>query len=55
LGFNSPEGTISHEVSHSLGLMDNGYTSGGILNSPAEHILSSEVDKILKIAYDKCN
>jgi len=40
-------------VSHTLGLTDNGYTSGGILNSPPQQILPSEVDKILKVAYDK--
>lgn len=49
----SPEGTISHEVSHTLGLNDNDYTSGGILNSPPQQISSSEVDEILNKAYDK--
>jgi len=53
MGFSTPEGTFSHEVSHTLGLDDNGYTSGGILNSPPEQISSSEVDTILKLAYDK--
>lgn len=53
MNFGGPEGTFSHEVSHTLGLADNGYTSGGILNSPPEKISSSEVDKILQIAYDK--
>ena len=53
INFGAPNGTISHEVSHTLGLNDNGYTSGGILNSPPEQISSSEVDTILKLAYDK--
>jgi RHS repeat-associated protein len=53
INFGSPDGTISHEVSHTLGLDDNGYTSGGILNSPPEQVKSSEVDEILKQAYDK--
>ena len=53
INLGSPNGTISHEVSHTLGLYDNGYTSGGILNSPPEQIKSSEVDEILKQAYDK--
>ena len=53
INFGSPYGTISHEVSHTLGLNDNDYTSGGILNSPLEQISSSEVDTILKLAYDK--
>jgi len=49
----SPDGTIAHEVIHTLGLDDNGYTNGGLLNSPPEHILPSEVDEILKKAYEK--
>ncbi len=53
INFGSPDGTISHEVSHTLGLNDNGYTSGGILNSPPQQVLPSEVDEILKQAYDK--
>lgn len=47
INFGSPIGTISHEISHTLGLNDNGYTSGGVLNSPPEPINSSEVDEIL--------
>lgn len=29
-----PDGTESHELTHTTGLPDNGYKSGGILNSP---------------------
>jgi RHS repeat-associated protein len=47
------KGTTAHEVSHTLKLNDNSYTSGGILNNPAEPILPSEVDQILKLSYDK--
>lgn len=53
INFGSPDGTISHEVAHTLGLDDNGYTSGGILNSPPQQVLPSEVDEILNKAYDK--
>ena len=53
VNFGAPDGTIAHEVSHTLGLNDNGYISGGILNSPAKQIKTSEVDEILKQAYDK--
>lgn len=53
MNFGTPAGTFSHEVGHTLGLDDNGYTSGGLLNSPPEQISSSEVDTILKLAYDK--
>ncbi len=53
MGFMSPVGTFSHEVAHTLGLNDNGYTSGGILNSPPQQISSSEVDLILKFSYVK--
>jgi len=48
-----PEGTISHETIHSLGLPDNGYNKGGILNSPPSSISSSEVDNVLNISYEK--
>jgi len=47
------EGTISHEVGHTLLLQDNGYQSGGLMNSPANAIIPSEVDTILKQAYDR--
>ncbi|MFL5788319.1 MAG: DUF6443 domain-containing protein [Flavisolibacter sp.] len=53
VNFGAPAGTTAHEVSHTLGLVDNGYLSGGILASPPEQISSSEVDEILKKAYDK--
>lgn len=53
MNFGVPLGTFSHEVLHTLGLDDNGYTKGGLLNSPPEQINSSEVDAVLKLAYDK--
>jgi RHS repeat-associated protein len=49
----SPEGTVSHEVLHSLGLPDNGYNKGGLLNSPPQIINSREVNDALKYSYKK--
>lgn len=49
----SPEGGISHEVLHTLGLPDNGYNKGGLLNSPPQSISSSEVDEALRLSYEK--
>ena len=43
---NAPEGTESHELFHTSGIGDNGYTHGGILNSPPEPIKPEEVDKL---------
>jgi hypothetical protein len=53
VNFDAPVGTLSHEVGHTLGLEDNGYQSGGLLNNPPEQILPKEVDTILKDAYEK--
>lgn len=53
LNDNAPSGATAHEVLHTLGPGDNGYTSGGILNSPPEQIISSEVDQVLSNSYDK--
>lgn len=53
LNANGPEGTVSHEVLHSLGLDDNGYMSGGLLNSPPQQIISSEVQETIQYSYDK--
>lgn len=47
----SPPGTISHEMIHVLGLRDNGYTSGGLLNSPPELPKRSEIDMIINASY----
>ena len=49
----APNGTLAHEVLHTLGLSDNGYTKGGLLNNPPEPISSWEVDQVLKFSYDK--
>ena len=46
---NAVEGTESHELFHTSGIGDNGYTHGGILNSPPEPIIPEEVDKLWDI------
>ena len=51
VNFDIPQGGRSHEIGHSLGLDDNGYKSGGILNNPPAQLISSEVDVILKESY----
>ena len=51
LNFNGPEGTRSHEIGHSLGLNDNGYKIGGILNNPPMQLISPEVDVITRESY----
>lgn len=53
VNFGTPDGTTAHETLHSLGLPDNGYTKGGLLNSPPQTINSSEVDDVLKMSYEK--
>jgi RHS repeat-associated protein len=53
LNFGAPEGATSHEVLHTLGLPDNGYNKGGLLNSPPHQISDSEVDGAIKYSYDK--
>ena len=40
----APNGTKSHELYHTTGVLDNGYDKGGILNRPPEKISSDEVD-----------
>jgi hypothetical protein len=47
------EGTYAHELSHRHLLPDNGYTKGGVLNSPPEPINTKEVDAILNKSFDK--
>jgi RHS repeat-associated protein len=49
----APPGTVAHEISHTLGTDDNGYTEGGVLSSPADPILPKEVQIILDHAYQK--
>lgn len=44
----SPYGTWAHEFSHTLGLFDNGYNKGGILNNPPESPNQSEINKIIE-------
>jgi hypothetical protein len=44
----APTGGYSHEVLHTLGLDDNEYDKGGLLNSPPQKINPSEVDDVLK-------
>jgi hypothetical protein len=46
IALKAPEGTESHELFHTSGIGDNGYTHGGILNSPPEPIKPEEVDKL---------
>ena len=53
LNYGSPKGTTSHEILHTLGLPDNGYKSGGLLNSPPSPIISPEARKALNISYKK--
>lgn len=48
---NAPEGARSHEIGHSLGLDDNGYRSGGILNNPPMQLILPEVDIITQESY----
>jgi RHS repeat-associated protein len=45
-------GAISHEIGHTLRLKDD-YSGGGVMASPPNHVLSSEVDEILKKSYEK--
>ena len=42
----APDGTESHELFHTTGIGDNGYKSGGVLNSPPEPILPEEIDQM---------
>ncbi|MNS61808.1 hypothetical protein D3C72_948460 [compost metagenome] len=44
-------GTWAHEFIHSLGLPDNGYNKGGVLNSPPEPLSTKEIDKIIEMSY----
>jgi RHS repeat-associated protein len=53
LNLSPPSGAVAHEALHSLGVPDDGYTHGGILNSPPEGIKTSEVDQVLNAAYEK--
>ena len=40
----APNGTKSHELYHTTGVLDNGYDKGDILNSPPQIITPEEVD-----------
>lgn len=46
VAYDAPNGTESHELFHTSGIGDNGYTQGGILNSPPEQIAPVEVDEL---------
>lgn len=48
----APEGTYSHEMFHTMGPGDNGYTSGGILNSPPESLKRTEIDDAIKLSVE---
>jgi len=39
-------GTVAHEFIHTLGVEDNGYAKGGILNSPPEGLNKDEIKLI---------
>jgi RHS repeat-associated protein len=47
----APNGTYAHEFIHTLAVPDNGYTKGGVLNSPPQSLIKSEIDEILKISF----
>ena len=46
ISHSAPDGTESHELFHTTGVGDNGYKSGGVLNSPPEPIKPEEVDQM---------
>lgn len=50
---NSPSGTIAHEVLHTFLVKDNSYTQGGLLNSPPQNIISSEVKQVINLSKKK--
>ncbi len=48
----APDGAKSHEIGHTLKLKDN-YSGSGVMASPPNRVLSSEVDEIIKKSYAK--
>lgn len=42
----APYGAWAHELGHTLGLKDNDYKSGGLLNNPPQRPLPKEVDEM---------
>lgn len=50
---NGPQGKISHEMGHSLGLDDNGYDQGGVLHNPPQEVNKYEVDQIVNMSVYK--
>ncbi|MBR5716674.1 MAG: hypothetical protein IKX59_08810 [Bacteroidales bacterium] len=53
ISFNAVPGTASHELFHTTNIKDNGYVSGGILNSPPNPITPNEVDEMWDIIPEK--
>ena len=44
----APYGTWAHEILHTLGLPDNGYNKGGLLNNPPQGLIETEVNQIIE-------
>ena len=53
ISFGAPNGTKSHELYHTTGVLDNGYDKGGILNSPPQIITPEEVDMMWNLIPEK--
>lgn len=49
----APNGTKSHELYHTTGVLDNGYDKGGILNSPPQIITPEEVSLMWNLIPEK--
>lgn len=49
----APNGTKSHELYHTTGVLDNGYDNGGILNSPPQIITPEEVSLMWNLIPEK--
>ena len=43
----APSGTWAHEILHTFGLPDNGYTKGGVLNNPPQNLTTNEIDTVI--------
>ena len=51
--YNAPKRTNAHEMLHTFGVKDNGYRSGGLLNSPPMHITPEEVEQVWNNCVEK--